>query len=705
MNRKRQRLAVESLEDRRLLAGDITQVGYFDTWDGGVIRSTDVAGIAYHPPSGHLYLADSEINELPLFNGDNIFETSLTGDQVFSEIASNNTEPTGITYNEFDGYFYVTNDTGPKTVTRYDDNLNNPLLVISPRDDVPGASDPEGIASNPATGFLYVADGYGGGLQVLTYNSDLEFQSVFSVSSRMQDAEGIAYHPPSNHLFIVDGDQDMIFEYTLNGNFIEEYDINGFTPDARSPQGLTFAPTSDPFDDPNALSLYIADGMKDNFADGRVFEALIGETTPPGNQPPTTSGIADVNVNTDASDTIIDLFAAFDDFEDPDPALTYTIENNTDPSLFTSTTIDGVLGTLTLDFAPATNGTADITVRATDTGTPPLFVETTFTVNVTPVNPNDPIIIEVRVSASSDDAEERPSGGMRLTSSDLELTEDKARQQTVGMRFTGLSIPPGASIQNAYIQFQTDETGSDPTSLTIYAEAVDNATTFIDTRYDISSRTTTNASTPWSPLPWNTKSEAGPDQQTPNIATVIQEIVNRPGWSGGNSLAIIVTGTGERTAESYNGVPSAAPLLHVEYVAGAPAAAALVADPNSFDQNPPTVQSAVTFSSPSGAEPIDKSQWTRIDDAISGLSQSADFDVAESVNELHFERMVPGVNQHELGGRLGFKHTDSRSWMDATLPLGTSRLPGDPSELLSAGSLEVELSVSQVDEFYELLGS
>ncbi len=362
MRRKRRCLLVEFLENRRLLAGDITQVGYFDTWDGGIIRSTDVAGIAYHPPSGHLYLADSEINELPIFNGDNIFETSLTGDQVFREIASNNTEPTGIAYNEFDGFFYVTNDTGPKTVTRYDSNLNNPLLVISTKDDVSSATDPEGITSNPATGFLYVADGRGGGTQVLTYNSDLEFQSVFSVSSRMQDAEGIAYHPPSNHLFIVDGDQDMIFEYTLNGNFVEEYDINGFTPDARSPQGLTFAPTSNPFDDPDALSLYIVDGMKDNFADGRVFEAIIGDAPPPGNQTPTTSGIANVNVNTDAPDTIIDLFAAFDDFEDPDTALAYTIEDNTNPSLFTAATINGVLGTFTLDYAPATDGTADITV-------------------------------------------------------------------------------------------------------------------------------------------------------------------------------------------------------------------------------------------------------------------------------------------------------------------------------------------------------
>jgi hypothetical protein len=62
--------------------------------------------------------------------------------------------------------------------------------------------------------------------------------------------------------------------------------------------------------------------------------------------------------------------------------------------------------------------------------------------------------------------------------------------------------------------------------------------------------------------------EAGPDQQTPDLAPVVQEIVSRQGWSAGNALVLIVTGSGKRVAESYNGVAAAAPLLHVEYVSG-----------------------------------------------------------------------------------------------------------------------------------------
>ena len=64
MRRTRSHAAFEQLECRLLLAGDITLVRHFDTWDGGIIRSTDVAGLGYHAPTGQLYLADSEINEI-----------------------------------------------------------------------------------------------------------------------------------------------------------------------------------------------------------------------------------------------------------------------------------------------------------------------------------------------------------------------------------------------------------------------------------------------------------------------------------------------------------------------------------------------------------------------------------------------------------------------------------------------------------------
>ncbi len=181
--------------------------------------------------------------------------------------------------------------------------------------------------------------------------------------------------------------------------------------------------------------------------------------------------------------------------------------------------------------------------------------------------PFDNSIFEVQVSASSDDAEEKATGGMRLTSSDLELVYDKGNQ-TVGMRFNGVEIPQGATITSAYIQFQVDEVNTAATNLSIQGQASDDPVTFTPSSGNVSSRPRTIAAVSWAPEPWTTKGQAGPDQQTPDISAIIQEIVDRPGWTSGNSLVIIITGTGERTAESYDGTPSAAPLLHVEFSSG-----------------------------------------------------------------------------------------------------------------------------------------
>jgi len=175
---------------------------------------------------------------------------------------------------------------------------------------------------------------------------------------------------------------------------------------------------------------------------------------------------------------------------------------------------------------------------------------------------------EVRVAASSDDAEQRSSDGyMYLNSSDLELAVDGSTTDTVGMRFTGVTIPQGTTITNAYIQFKCDETDSGAISLTIRGQDIDDAPTFTTSSGNITSRTKTTASVAWSPPAWSTVGQAGADQRTPDITAIIQEIVDRSGWSSGNDLAIIITGTGTRTAEARDGDSSGAPLLHVEYEA------------------------------------------------------------------------------------------------------------------------------------------
>lgn len=95
----------------------------------------------------------------------------------------------------------------------------------------------------------------------------------------------------------------------------------------------------------------------------------------------TSTGIANVSVDEDAEDFSINLYDVFEDREDTDNELTYTVEQITDSSLFASVLLTA--SELILDFADDAYGTSEITVRATDTDD--MYLETTFTVTVNPL--------------------------------------------------------------------------------------------------------------------------------------------------------------------------------------------------------------------------------------------------------------------------------------------------------------------------------
>jgi acid phosphatase type 7 len=176
------------------------------------------------------------------------------------------------------------------------------------------------------------------------------------------------------------------------------------------------------------------------------------------------------------------------------------------------------------------------------------------------------ITVEKRIDVSTDDAEEYNTGSVTRSSTRLELVTSSTSVQIVGLRFANLALPKNAAISKAYIQFKTASASSDLTTLTIQGQASDNATTFTSTSGNVSSRARTAASVSWSPVNWMTVGEAGVNQQTPDLTTIIQELVNRPNWVSGNAIAIIISGTGKRVAWAFDGDNAGAPLLHVEYV-------------------------------------------------------------------------------------------------------------------------------------------
>ncbi|MEM7160717.1 MAG: hypothetical protein AAF799_48215 [Myxococcota bacterium] len=183
-----------------------------------------------------------------------------------------------------------------------------------------------------------------------------------------------------------------------------------------------------------------------------------------------------------------------------------------------------------------------------------------------PEEPMQEATFEARIASGLDDVEERDDGSMYASSSDLELAIDSTHDTSaVGMRFVGLPIPAGATIDRAYVQFATEEVQEGRVSLVIEAQDSDDAAPFADEVGDLTGRPRTDTAVPWQPVPWDEDDAETDDQRTPELAGLLQEVVDRPGWSAGNDVVFIVTGSGTRTAHAYDGSPSQAPLLHIEY--------------------------------------------------------------------------------------------------------------------------------------------
>ncbi len=190
--------------------------------------------------------------------------------------------------------------------------------------------------------------------------------------------------------------------------------------------------------------------------------------------------------------------------------------------------------------------------------------------------------IAVPVNAPSDDLEEYIPGAMQTQtlgnmdagSSDLELGAEDGNNidpQLVGIRFTNLDIPKGSLILSAYIVFTVDATNknTDPCDIVIRLEDNSMASTFdVNTPFNISSRTTLGDSVVWN-IPagsWANVGEAGKDQTTPDLASLIQQLINKSDWASGGSMVFTLAGTGTREAEAYDGSPDSAPRLVIQFV-------------------------------------------------------------------------------------------------------------------------------------------
>lgn len=181
----------------------------------------------------------------------------------------------------------------------------------------------------------------------------------------------------------------------------------------------------------------------------------------------------------------------------------------------------------------------------------------------------------IPISISSDDSEQRDSDGYTYFSGsgDLDIGRDSSgmyESMHIGLRFQNIDIAPASVIQDAYIEFTTYadyDTGINEAdiNIAIHGEASDNSATFTTANNNISTRPKTAASAAWSLPEWATANKI---HKTPDLASIVQENINREGWASGSAMGFILSNpagnpASGRRAYGWDGDSSKAPKLYI----------------------------------------------------------------------------------------------------------------------------------------------
>lgn len=158
--------------------------------------------------------------------------------------------------------------------------------------------------------------------------------------------------------------------------------------------------------------------------------------------------------------------------------------------------------------------------------------------------------LNLQVSADNNDCSSRDDGaGRAVTSENPGLVGySSGHAYHTAYRFTNVTVPPGATITSATLEFYSQVGSSGTVTVHLHAEAANNPGAFElynhDVKTIIDGGNLTSAYVAWSVPAWSSYTW----YTSPDVAAVIQEIVNRSGWASGNAIVIVVEGvSGDNT--------------------------------------------------------------------------------------------------------------------------------------------------------------
>lgn len=170
-------------------------------------------------------------------------------------------------------------------------------------------------------------------------------------------------------------------------------------------------------------------------------------------------------------------------------------------------------------------------------------------------------------AASADDAVD--NGGDTTSITETAPNIDDTTWSWMGLRFPSVNIAQGSTINSAVLRVVISDAGMDEPNLDIFGEDVDNSAQYTGgATNNVSSRTRTSAHVAWA----NTNLGAPGTFDSPDLSTIISEIVSRGGWVSGNALSLIIQTVGTTSRDfaptHYDGTPANAPQLLVDWTEG-----------------------------------------------------------------------------------------------------------------------------------------
>ncbi len=162
-------------------------------------------------------------------------------------------------------------------------------------------------------------------------------------------------------------------------------------------------------------------------------------------------------------------------------------------------------------------------------------------------------------AASADDAQESNSTN---TINGTSVNANSATQISA-VRIPNVTVPPGSTINSAYLTLNLPNATYDDPDVTIRGSGEANPSGFTTTTDHLTDRLKTSAG-----VAWNAANVGTGNQNTPSLTTLVQEIIAIPGWASGNAMNFYFLGSTGSSFRFYTyDFGSNLPVLTIDYTA------------------------------------------------------------------------------------------------------------------------------------------